>query len=95
MVKLTDTERISRFLEGGATLPADQEMRYCPYCKCKGTVDIPIENQAKRASICSGYRSIAGKRRDGNLQRSVGRRSKGQDHVEIHAIGFQRYRHWS
>ena len=49
MVKLTDAERNRRFLEGGATLPADPAMRYCPYCKCKGTVDIPVENEEKRA----------------------------------------------
>ena len=48
MVKLTDAERNRRFLEGGATLPADPAMRYCPYCKCKGTVDIPVENEEKR-----------------------------------------------
>ena len=44
MVKLTDTERISRFLEGSATLPADPEMRYCTYFKYEGTVDVSVEN---------------------------------------------------
>ena len=49
MVKLTDAERNRRFLENGATLPVDEMMRFCPYCECKGTVDIPKENLAKQA----------------------------------------------
>ena len=44
MVKLTDAERNRRFLQDGATLPVDEMMRHCPYCGCKGTVDVPAEN---------------------------------------------------
>ena len=36
-----------RFLEDGGLDPEDEAMRYCPVCKCKGTVEIPASNKVK------------------------------------------------
>lgn len=45
--KLSGPERLLRFLEKGGALPADELLRYCPYCKCKGTVDLPADNAVR------------------------------------------------
>ena len=34
-------------MEDGGLEPEDEAMRYCPVCKCKGTVDIPSSNRVK------------------------------------------------
>ena len=47
LCKLTDVERRRRFLEDGGLEPEDEAMKYCPVCKCKGTVDIPSSNSVK------------------------------------------------
>ena len=47
IVKLTDAERNRRFLEGGVFLSEDETMRYCPYCGCKNTVDVPVDNKLR------------------------------------------------
>jgi len=35
------------FIEGGASSPADEAIKHCPHCGCKGTVYIPVENGDK------------------------------------------------
>ena len=42
LVKLSSPRRLRQFLKKSGKL-----LRYCPYCKCKGTVDIPTENTAR------------------------------------------------
>ena len=46
-MRLSAKERNRKFLAGGAKEPDDPAMRYCPFCKCKNTVDIPADNLQK------------------------------------------------